>query len=274
MIPSLLERLCARIFPMKNHPRGASLAWLCRLAIGPILLSGLVLGGGCAGPEEEVRSVAPEFTAETLRNGGLAILGVVQVDEVPQVRPPLIEALERVLGATRHDLRVVPAAKVDAVMGDSTTRFLLLGYQMHDRPDPDWFERATDSLRATARYGVLARVESDALRYSGQDVANLPYEQTPEVRVVGREAKVEVHVYDLTTRAIVFHNTYSGSAEAAATDTIPQAVLPPSPGEVQVTPRRQPQPYPESPPLAKALERAFLEFARELPGGPPPPPKK
>lgn len=258
---------------MKNPPRGASLAWLCRLAIGPILLSGLVLGGGCAGPEEEVRTVAPEFTAETLRNGGLAILGVVQVDEVPQVRPPLIDALERVLGATRHDLRIVPAAKVDAAMGDSTTRFLLLGYQMHDRPDPDWFERATDSLRATARYGVLARVESDALRYSGQDVASLPYEQTPEVRVVGRDAKVEIHVYDLTTRAIVFHNTYSGSAEAAATDTIPRTPLPASPGEVQVTTRRPPQPYPESPPLAKALERAFLEFARELPGGPPPPKK-
>src|SRR5262249_18059278 len=84
------------------------------------------LAGGCAGPEQ-TRTVAPDFTAESLRSGGLAVLGVVQVDEVPQVRPPLIDALERVLGVTRHDLRIIPAAKTQAVMGDSTTRFLLLG---------------------------------------------------------------------------------------------------------------------------------------------------
>ena len=231
----------------------------------------LILMAGCAGPEE-VRTVAPEFTAESLRSGSLAVLGVVQVDEVPQVRPPLIDALERVLGVTRHDLRIVPADKTAAAMGDSTTRFLLLGYQMHGRPDPDWFERATDSLRASARYGVLARVESDVLRYSGQDLM-MQGSQAEPVRVVGRDAKVSVHVFDLMTRALVFTGTYSGSAQAAVQDTMPRpAAPPPQQGGVVIQPNTQQpqQPLPDAPPLAKALEPAFLEFARELPGGPTP----
>jgi len=251
--------------------------------VGATLVAAAILVGGCAGPEE-MRTVAPEFTAESLRSGGLAVLGVVQVDEVPQVRPPLIEALEHVLNVTRHDLRVVPAATTHAAMGDSTTRFLLLGYQMHGRPDPDWFERATDSLHATARYGVLARVESDALHYSGQGLEQenpmygSPQGQQEQVRITGRDAKVSVHVFDLTTRVLVFTGTYSGSTEAAVQDTMPRTPTPPPQQQgglvVQSNPQKPQQPYPDAPPLAKALERAFLEFARELPGGPPPPPKK
>jgi len=219
----------------------------------------------------EVRTASPEFTAEALRTGGLAVLGVVQVNEVPQVRPPLVDALERVLGATRHDLRIVPAAQTQASMGDSTTRFLLLGYQMHARPDPDWFSRAVDSLHAVAHYGVLARVESDVLRYSGR---NLPegdptIGQMDQVRITGREARVSVHVYDLTTRAMVFTGTYSGSTEAAARDTLRSPLPRPVGGEVEVGPREPSVPYPDAPPLARALEPAFVEFARSLPGGPP-----
>jgi len=239
----------------------------------------VVLAGGCAGPEE-MRTVSPEFTAESLRSGGLAVLGVVQVDEVPQVRPPLIDALERVLGVTRHDLRVVPAARAQAAMGDSTTKFLLLGYQMHGRPDPDWFERATDSLHATARYGVLARVESDALRYSAENLLDAGpvggQGQAEPVRVTGRDARVTVHVFDLTTRALVFTGTYSGSTRAAVQDTMPRPTPPPQQNGglvIQQSSQQPQQPFPEAPPLARALEPAFLEFARELPGGPPLPKK-
>jgi len=242
-----------------------------------IVPAAIVLAAGCAGPEA-TRTVAPEFTAESLRSGGLAVLGVVQVNEVPQVRPPLIDALERVLGVTRHDLRIVPAATTHAAMGDSTTRFLLLGYQMHGRPDPDWFERATDSLHAAARYGVLARVESDALRYSAGSLMDAgpvgSQAQAEAVRVTGRDAKVSLHVYDLTTRALVFTGTYAGSTEAAVQDTMPRPAPPPQQQNsglvVQGSPQQPQQPFPEAPPLAKALEPAFLEFARELPGGPPP----
>jgi hypothetical protein len=221
---------------------------------------------------EKVRAVSPTFTAETLRTGGLAVLGVVQVNEVPQVRPPLVEALERVLGATRHDLRLVPASQTQAAMGDSTTRFLLLGYQMHGHPELDWFSRAIDSLHAVTRYGVLARVESDVLHYSGR---NLPegdpaIGQVDQVRITGRDARVSVHVYDLTTRAMVFQGTYSGSTEAAARDTLRSPPVPhPVGGQVDVGPREPPMAYPEAPPLARALEPAFVEFARSLPGGPP-----
>src|SRR5438128_1563182 len=96
-----------------------------RATISGALFVGLLAAfGGCA-HVADVREVESGFTAETLRAGGLVDLGVVQVNEVPQVRPPLIAALERVLAATRKDVRVVPAARAEAAFDDSTLRLLL-----------------------------------------------------------------------------------------------------------------------------------------------------
>src|SRR5881396_1365516 len=132
---------------------------------GALLAGLLAASAGCA-HVADVRETDSGFTAEVLRAGGLVDLGVVQVNEIPQVRPPLIGALERVLAATRSDIRLIPAARAQATFDDSTSRLLLLGYQMHGAPEAVWLARAADSLRGVARYGVLARVESDAIRYS------------------------------------------------------------------------------------------------------------
>ena len=242
------------------------------------MLAGLLAAfAGCA-HVSDVREVDSGFTADALRAGGLVDLGVVQVNEVPQVRPPLIEALERVLAATRSDIRVVPAARAEAAFDDSTSRLLLLGYQMHGTPDAVWFARAADSLHGIARYGVLARVESDVIRHSVRDAP--PTDPTLQSRsgrilVTGRDTRVSVNVYDLKTRGLVFGGTYRASAESAMVDTLGIArVLEPSSGRSSVVVAPQPPPgsegYGEPPPLARAAEGAFLEFARSLPGGPPP----
>lgn len=242
-------------------------------ALLPALLAGWA---GCA-HISEVREASPGFTAEALREGGVVVIGVVQVNEVPQVRPPLVEALERVLTATRADIPLVPAARADAALDDSTERILLLGYQMHGTLAQAWLDRAADSLGGLARYGVLARVESDKLRYAVRDApVNDPTLQSPSgrIRITGRDAHVSVQVYDLKTRERVFAGSYIGAAEVAEPDTMP-LVLGEAPtsrnvsmgATPQVAPIDQEYPKPES--LARALEPAFLEFARSLPGGPP-----
>jgi len=229
---------------------------------------------GCA-HVSDVRESDPGFTADALRGGGLVVMGVVQVNEIPQVRPPLIAALERVLTATRQDIPLVPAAKATAALDDSTTRFLLLSFQMQGTPEPEWFRRAADRLVALGRYGVLARVESDKLRYAVRDApetaAGIP-SPSGQIRVTGRDAHVWVQIYDLKTRARVFEAKYVGTTEAAEPDTLP--LMPPlAPGgTVSVSGAAQSRPieqeYPKPPPLDRALEPAFLEFARSLPGGP------
>jgi len=229
---------------------------------------------GCA-HVADVRQVDPGFTAEALRAGGLANLGVVQVNEIPQVRPPLIAALERVLAATRSDIPLVAAARAQATFDESTSRLLLLGYQMHGAPEAVWLARAADSLHGAARYGVLARVESAAIRYSVRDAPPDLHSPSGRIMVTGRDTRVTVSVYDLPTRVLVFTGTYAAAAESAAADTVPVKTWLQGPREqagITVAPQEPPsqQGYPGPPPLAQALESAFVEFARSLPGGPPP----
>lgn len=242
-----------------------------------VLVALLSAWAGCA-HVADVRGNDPGFTADALRAGGLVDLGVVQVNEIPQVRPPLVAALERVLTATRHDIRLVPAAQAQATFDDSTSRLLLLSYEMHGAPEAVWLARAADSLRGVARYGLLARVESDAIRNSVRDAPpNDPslQSQSGRILVTGRDARVSVHIFDLPTRTLVFSGTYRAAAESAAVDSVrynrwlergrEQAGLVVAPQ----TPASQ-QGYPQPPPLAQAVEAAFLEFSRSLPGGPPP----
>ncbi|TMQ64549.1 MAG: hypothetical protein E6K79_07515 [Candidatus Eisenbacteria bacterium] len=259
-------------------PGRKGVAGLLNPALLPAAVAGLLASfAGCA-HVADVRDENPGFTAEALRAGGLVDLGVVQVNEVPQVRPPLIEALERVLAATRSDIRLIPAVRAQATFDDSTSRLLLLGYQMHGAPDPVWLARAADSLRGVARYGVLARIESDVTRSSVRDAPpNNPSLQSPSGRILisGRDARVSVRVYELATRAPVFDGTYRASAESASVDSSRLSAYPGrsrEQGGIIVTPQTpsSQQGYPEPPPLARAVEAAFLEFARSLPGGPRP----
>jgi hypothetical protein len=247
-------------------------------ALRALSVAMLTAAAGCA-HVADVHEADPGFTAEALRTGGLVDLGVVQVNEITQVRAPLIEAFERVLAATRSDIRLIPAARAQATFDDSTSRLLLLGYQMHGAPEAVWLARATDSLRGVARYGVLARVESDVIRHTVRDAPATPdpsfQSRTGRILVSGRDTQVSVHVYDLPTRALVFSGTYRASAESAMADTLgiawdTRSTRGGSSIEMAQRPTPASEGYGDPPPLARAVEGAFLEFARSLPAGPPP----
>lgn len=258
-------------------------------ALGCALLLGCALIAGCAS-ESTLIHEDPGFTASSLTSGGLAVLGVVQVDEVPQARPPLVDAFQRVFAGARRDIPLVPAARVQAALGDSATRLLLLGYQLRGDPDSFWLARAAASARPLARYGVLARVRETRVRYGTRDIPNSQVTGMGEsaVRVTGRDVQVEVTVFDLTTRASVYRGKFLGTYDAAPNFRPPPAdTLNPDSVEVGMRARRQqtqtfrqpssfaiPGPsdsptdmgYPDAPPVARSAEAAFLELARALPG--------
>lgn len=265
-----------------------SIARLCppgRRLLNPVLVAlGVLLLSGCA-VESQLTEQAPDFTAERLRAGGLAVLGVVQVEEVAQVRPPLVAALERVLAAARSDIPLVPAARARGALPDSVERLFLLGYQMRGTPDEALFATVAKTALASARYGILARVESAPIRYGSRQVmTGLPGEERREVqvRVTGRDAHVSVSIYDLTTRALVFGAKYVGSSDEAPNfrPTGEDSLAPPPPPPVHVDPGVRagtiPGPgedpsrlgFPEAPPVARAAEASFLLMARDLPGAP------
>lgn len=225
----------------------------------------LVAIAGCS-YMSDVKMSAPGLSADALRSGKLAIVSVVQVDEVPEARPPLIAALERVLRATRPDLSFVPAAKVAPALDDSTERFLPLGYQIHGAADPAWLERAKPAIRPMARYALLARVETVKVRHADRVD---PTGESPNgaIEVTGRDVRVQVSIYDLESLALVFGGEYWGSKEDAR--SLGDAPLPEpedSLGVVGVNDTTSYGVYKKPAPVAMAAEPAFVEFARSLPG--------
>jgi hypothetical protein len=225
----------------------------------------LVAIAGCS-YMSDVKTSAPGLNADALRSGKLAIVSVVQVDEVPEVRPPLIAALERVLRATRPDLPIVPAATIAPALDDSTERFLPLGYQIHGAADPAWLERAKPAIRPMARYALLARVETVKVRHV--DRAD-PTGESPNgsIAVTGRDVRVQVSIYDLESLALVFGGEYWGSKEDAR--SLGDAPIPEpadSLGVVGVNDTTSYGVYKKPASVAMAAEPAFVEFARSLPG--------
>jgi hypothetical protein len=265
---------------------------MLRAIVPPACAAAALMSAGCAAESQLLRA-DPEFTAKSLRRGGIAVLGVVQVEEVTQVRAPLIAASERVLRATRADVPLVAAERVQAAVADSAYRLFLLGYQMRGEPDSSWLALVAEATRGMARYGLLARVESAPVRYGTRVVASEVAGRQPEseVKVAGRDAHIAVQIYDLTTRRVVFSGKYVGGSDAApilrpvppdSADAYPPPLEPgagpttagPAPGAPGIPgPSDSPSAlgFPEAPPVARAAEAAFLIFARSLPGGPPPP---
>lgn len=214
---------------------------------------------------------APGLTQEALRDGGLAVVGVTMVDEVEQVRPPLIEALEKVLRQERPDLPFRTAASVRDSLGPAEYRRLLAAYQSEGKlTDADRGALAA-KLRASARYAILARVEKDAVRLppGGRSVFSDPgaANSTFATRAASRDARFRVTVYDLSTGSEVWAAVYASSTEHVVPDSIP-----PIPDKLIIRPpgdrERPPDALPEAPSLASALVEGFRAFVADLP--PPP----
>lgn len=237
----------------------------------PAALAALV---GCAA-ESAFTRIDPGLTYGALREGKVAVLGVVKPQEVDQVRPPLIEMLETALSEERSDIALVRSDRVREALGKAPYRRILLAYEFQGAIDSAALREVADSLRGLARFVMIARVESDRLRHSARspnDADTALVRPGFLVGVTGRDARVSVQLYDLSKRALAFGAKYVGSGETQKPIHASAASRRPRSGvAVEVLPQVSPedQGYPEPPSLARALEEPFRSFARELPRSPP-----
>src|SRR2546426_8900338 len=97
-----------------------------RIALAALLLCGAL--PGCAS-ESSLLRLDPGLTEADLRQGKLAVLGVVKFQEPDQVRPPLVAMLERTLGEERGDITLIRSDSVRLVLGEERYRRILLAYE-------------------------------------------------------------------------------------------------------------------------------------------------
>jgi hypothetical protein len=258
-------------------PRGAGRAAARALGLG--LAASLAAGlSGCASQAKLLKS-DPSFTASALDRGRLAVVSVVEKDEVEQVRPPLIEALVTALARARPDLRVVSARRVSDLMGPEPYRTLLRAYQSRGSLDSAQVGALEAAVAGDARYALLGRVTSDVLRTSEREIPttdSTEYRYFNTLLVTGRDARVEILVYDLARRELVYRAQYLGSAETQRPARyVPQpdgrggvtfgedrGRLPPGTPDSLATASGR---YPAPPELAQSLAEAFHTFASDLP---------
>ena len=144
------------------------------------------------------------------------MVSVVKKEEVEQVRPPLIAALEAELARGRPDLRMVPADRVAAALGLPAYRGLLSAYQASGTLDTSEVRALAAAVGAEARFAVLGRVFSDVVRTSERGISPddpSQYRLFNTVLITGRNARVEMQIYDLAKGGMVYRAQYAGSAE-------------------------------------------------------------
>jgi len=228
----------------------------------------LVMAGCSSG--KELARLDPSLRASDLRQGKVAVLGVVKLEEADQIRPPLLAMLEKTFREERPDVPMIPADSVRSILGAGRDQRLLLGYEYHGMLD-DALEEIADSLRGIARFILVARVDRDETRNrtSNRGVALTDTTSAAhvlyEMGVTERHARVTVQLYDLSRRALAVSARYKGSAER-------EHPMLSALGRVSILPKGGVAPeergYPEAPELATALRGPFQTFARALPGAP------
>jgi hypothetical protein len=233
-----------------------------------VLLLWAALALGCAA-EEGIQHLDTSIAAADLRQGKVAVLGVVKFQEPDQVRPPLIAMLEKTFREERRDVTLIPADSARAMLGAERDRRLLLGYEYQGSLDPAGLAEISDSLRGAARFLLLARVDRDRTRNLTRGTTDADTARARINYAMGiteLDARVTVHLYDLTRRVLVVSAQYEGSSQNekpmfspvqpyGATIEVGRSVPPEDRG------------YPGVPDLAPALEEPFRAFARSLPGG-------
>jgi hypothetical protein len=211
---------------------------------------------------------------DSLRAGGIAVLGAVQVNEVVTAWRPFILALDSVLAARWQGVPLRHFVQVRAALGDSTTRMLLLGYQIHGRAEPLWLDRAADRLQDSVRYGVLARVRRYWVHEEEREAGRVDASyRDVKIRATLLESDVSFHLYDLGDRRLLFSGNFQGFAERAMpADSLPPRERPPI--RTWSTPQdRALEPmtaavggFPEPPPLDRSVADAIAVFADSLVG--------
>ena len=226
----------------------------------------LILLAGCSSKTVLTR-LDPTITAADLRQGKVAVLGVVKAEEADQVRPPLIAMLEKTWREERSDVPLVSADSVRLTLGPARDKDLLLGYEYHGKLEASALGEIANSLRGLARYVIVARVEKDKTWNVTRGISTKDTTSAAHVLyamgVTGRDAWVVVQLYDLDRRALVVSARFKGSAENQHPMIDPRyarsgIILPKATADERG--------YPEMPDLAPALEQPFRDFARILPG--------
>ncbi|MEK7317101.1 MAG: hypothetical protein AAB011_13040 [Candidatus Eisenbacteria bacterium] len=240
-------------------------------SISTLLLYALVaIIPGCAA-EHQSTPAADGLTADMLRSEGVALVGVTVVDEVEQIRPPLVEAMERSLQYWRPDIAVASAGRVRDQLGLPAYRRILAGFQQSGAlTEPDR-EALSSALQNVARYLILARVEMDAMKVRGRGTFRSS-NVTGTIGSIGvgvssRNTKVRVILYDAAVGRTRRSAVYTGSS-----DFTPPAGMPagrPRP-DIVLGQRHEPEPHfdpaPHLPTLVDALLEVFQAFAQDLPG--------
>ncbi len=238
-------------------------------ALAPAAVLALAaLVAGCSS-ESKLTHLDPSLRANDLRQGKVAVLGVVEFQEPDQVRQPLIDMLEKTFREERRDVTLIPADSVRTLLGAERDKKLLLDYEYQGALDDHALEEIADSLRGIARYILVARVDRDRTRYSIRGISKTDTTSAEHVLygmgVTERDARVTVQLYDLSRRALAVSAEYKGSTEREHPMLAPM-------GTVSFMPKVPPeeQGYPETPELAMTLRGPFQTFARTLPGAPQP----
>lgn len=247
---------------------GAVAALLC--------LAGALLSG-CAA-ERAVLVAGPGITAEALRAEGLAIVGVTVIEEVEQVRPPLVAALEAVMREARPDLPFRSAGEIRDSLGLPSYRRILSSYQSAGRLTESECRELAGRLRGRARFALLARVDKNAIRLPrARRAYDQRYGQSSGAasdfgsRSASRDTRLRVTLYDLVNAREAWAAIYASSSDNVLPDSVPrlpERLIVPRPGASGALPL---EPVPEAPSLARALIEGFRAFAADLPreGSPP-----
>ncbi len=242
-----------------------------RAAAALLCLAGALLSG-CAA-ERAVHVAESGVTAEALRAGGLAIVGVTVIEEVEQVRPPLVAALEAVMREARPDLPFRSAGEVRDSLGLPVYRRILSAYQSAGKlTEPERLELAA-RLGEVVRFALLARVDKNVVRFPrARRAYNARYGDRSGAassdfgtRAASRDARVRVTLYDLASGSEAWAADYASSSDNVLPDSVPrlpERLLVPRPGEPGELPL---EPTPEAPSLARALIEGFRAFAADLP---------
>ena len=245
------------------------------MTIPSVFAIAILVLGGCAA-ESEITRLDPSLTDRDLRQGKLAVLGVVKFQEPDQVRPPLIAMLEKTWREERPDVPLVPAESVSRALGAERDRKLLLAYEYQGTLDPAALAELSDSLRGVARFLMVARVEKDRTRSSTRGINSsdtTAQRSDYAMGITGRDAQVAVQLYDLSRRTLVMSARFQGSSENERPMLSPLRPGGSSGVNLEVTGAVPPDEhsYPGAPELALALEEPFRNFARMLPGSSKPP---
>ncbi|MEK7348882.1 MAG: hypothetical protein AABZ94_08415 [Candidatus Eisenbacteria bacterium] len=224
---------------------------------------------GCAA-ERQVVTAESGLTADMLRADGIALVGVTVVDEVEQIRPPLVEAMERSLLYWRPDIAVTSAGRVRDQLGAPTYRRMLAGFQQSGMLTESDRAELSAALQNVARYLILARVERDAIKVRGRGTFRSSSTSGTHgsigVGVSSRNTKVRVLLYDTEVGRTIQSAVYTSSSDFVppeGTPPLPRPSMIPRPGQ-QSEPHYEPASH--LPTLVDALLEAFRAFAQDLPG--------